>query len=144
MLDRLDDLNEILRSEQNRLESQQNRQICHQLSQKSIQDNIIYLQKQIEILDDAIKNHIDTHLKEQVKNLKTVPGVGNKISPHLLVAMHRFGVLTDGNGTNKAIVAYYGNLTRVVKVSTKDRVSLVKVIVIYVIFCIWAHWEAKG
>jgi len=110
MLDRLDDLNEILRSEQNRLESQQNRQICHQLSQKSIQDNIIYLQKQIEILDDAIKNHIDTHthLKEQVKNLKTVPGVGNKISPHLLVAMHRFGVLTDGNGTNKAIAAYYG------------------------------------
>jgi len=110
MLDRLDDLNEMLRSEQNRLESQQNRQVCHEVSQKSIQDNISYFEKQIKILDDAIKNHIDTHthFKEQVKNLKTVPGVGNKISPHLLVAMHRFGVLTDGNGTNKAIVAYYG------------------------------------
>ncbi len=35
MLDRLDDLNEILRSEQNRLESQNNRQVCHQLSKKS-------------------------------------------------------------------------------------------------------------
>lgn len=80
------------------------------MSKKSIQDNISYLQKQIEILEDAIKNYFDTypHLKEQLKNLKTVPGVGNKLSPHLLVAMHRFSVLTDGNGTSKAIVAYYG------------------------------------
>lgn len=110
MLDRLDDLNGMLRSEQNRLESQQNRNVCHKVSQKSIQDNISYLQKQVEILEDAIKNHIDihAHLKEQVKNLKTVPGVGNKLSPHLLVAMHRFYVLTDCNGTSKAITAYYG------------------------------------
>jgi transposase len=110
MVDRLDDLNEMLRSETNRLESQNNRQVCHKVSQKSIQDNISYLVKQIEILEEAIKNHIDTHthLKEQDKNLKTVPGVGKKLSPHLLVAMHRFNVLTDGNGTNKAIVAYYG------------------------------------
>ena len=110
MLDRLDDLNGMLRSEQNRLESQQNRNVCHKVSQKSIQDNISYLQKQVEILEDAIKNHIDTHthLKEQVKNLKTVPGVGNKLSPHLLVAMHRFYVLTDCSGAIKVIAAYYG------------------------------------
>lgn len=110
MLDRLDDLNEILRSEKNRMESQQNRQVCHTVSQKSIQDNISYLEKQIEILEEAVKNHFDTHrhLKEQIKNLKTVPGVGNKLSPHLLIAMHRFSVLTDCNGTSKAITAYYG------------------------------------
>ena len=110
ILDRLDDLNEILRSEQNRLESQENRQVCHNVSQKSLQDNISYLQKQIEILEEAIKNYFDTHphLKEQLKNLKTVPGVGNKLSPYLVVALNRFSVLTEGNGTSKAITAYYG------------------------------------
>jgi len=72
--------------------------------------NISFLQKQIEILDKAIKEHFDKHryLKEQNKTLKTSLGVGNKTSPYLLVAVHRFSVLTDGKGTSKEITAYYG------------------------------------
>lgn len=110
ILNRLDDLNEMLRSEQNRLGSQENRQVTHELSRKSIQDNISHLQKQIEDLEEAIKDYLNKHphLKEQITNLKTVPGVGEKLSVHLLVALHRFSVLTSGKGTNKAITAYYG------------------------------------
>ena len=110
MLNRLDDLNAILHSETNRLESFTNQEISHKVAVDSIHQNISFLQKQIEGLEKAIKEHFDKHtyLKEQNKTLKTSPGVGSKISPYLLVAVHRFSVLTDGKGTSKEITAYYG------------------------------------
>lgn len=110
MLNRIDDLSRILRSETNRLESVRNQEISHKIAIDSIHQNISFLQKQIESLEKAIKEHFDKHtyLKEQNKTLKTSPGVGNKTSPHLLVAVHRFSVLTDGKGTSKEITAYYG------------------------------------
>lgn len=110
MLDRIDDLSAMLHSETNRLESFRNQEISHKVAVDSIHQNISFLGKQIETLEEAIKEHFDkyTHLKEQNKTLKTSPGVGNKISPYLLVAVHRFSVLTDGKGTSKEITAYYG------------------------------------
>ena len=110
ILNRIDDLSAMLHSETNRLESINNHEISHKLAVDSIHQNISFLGKQIESLEKAIKEHFDkhTHLKEQNKTLKTSPGVGSKISPYLLVAVHRFNVLTKGKGTSKEITAYYG------------------------------------
>ena len=110
MLDRLEDLKGMLAQEKNRLEAQQNRVSCHHTASKNLQDNIASLERQVEALEEAIKEHMKqhSHLKDQCKNLKTVSGVGDILGPRMLVAMHRFGELTDFKGTSKAITAYFG------------------------------------
>ena len=110
MLDRLEDLKGMLAQEKNRLEAQQNQVFCHGIASENLQENIAHLEQQIKALEKAIKEHMKqhSHLKDQCKNLKTVSGVGDKLSTRLLVAMHRFGELTDFKGTSKAITAYFG------------------------------------
>ncbi len=110
MLDRLEDLKSMLAQEQNRLEAQQNQVFCHHIASENLQESIAHLEQQIKELEKAIKEHMKQHphLKDQCKNLKTVSGVGDKLGPRLLVAMHRFGELTDFKGTSKAITAYFG------------------------------------
>lgn len=110
MLNRLEDVKGMLAQEKNRLEAQQNRVSCHHIASKNLQNNIANLERQVKALEEAVKEHMKQHLhlKEQCKNLKTVSGVGDKIGPIILVAMHRFGKLTDFKGTSKAITAYFG------------------------------------
>ena len=87
MLNRLDDLKEILGSENNRLEAYQNRVKIDDIVIGSVRQSISSLEHQIKTLEKAIKDHFDNNpeLKEQNIRLKTVPGVGEKISPHILV-----------------------------------------------------------
>jgi transposase len=110
MLNRLDGLKEILRSESNRLEAYQNRVKSDDIVIDSIRQSISSLESQIDTLEKAIKEHFDKYpeLKEQNTRLKTVPGVGEKISPHLLVSMYRFSQLTRANGTSRGVTAYFG------------------------------------
>jgi len=110
MLDRLEDVKGMLAQEKNRLEAQENRVSCHHIASKNLQDNIANLERQVKALEKAVKEHMKQHphLKDQCKNLKTVSGVGDVLGPWLLVAMHKFGQLTDFKGTSKAITAYFG------------------------------------
>jgi transposase len=110
MLNRLDDLKEILGSENNRLEAYQNRVKIDDIVIGSVRQSISSLEHQIKTLEKAIKDHFDNNpeLKEQNSRLKTVPGVGEKISPHILVSMHRFSQLTESKGTSRGVTAYFG------------------------------------
>jgi len=110
MLDRLQDLKGMLAQEKNHWEAQQNIVNCHHIASENLQQNIAHLEQQIELMEKAIKEHMKKHphLNEQHRNLLTVSGVGDKLAPRLLVAMHRFDKLTDSNGTSKAITAYFG------------------------------------
>jgi transposase len=110
MLDRFEDLKGMLAQEKNRLEAQQNRVNCHHIASENLQENIAHLEQQVKALEKAVKEYMNhhPHLKEQCKNLKTVSGVGDRLGPRLLIAMHRFGELTDFKGTRKAITAFFG------------------------------------
>jgi len=110
MLNRLEDLKGMLAQEKNRLEAQQNQVNCHHIASENLQTSIAHLEQQITALEKAIKEHMEQHphLKEQCKNLKTVSGVGAVLGPRILVAMHRFGELTEFKGTSKAITAFFG------------------------------------
>ena len=71
---------------------------------------IAFLEQRIQQLQKVIKEHLEAHLhlKKQRKLLLTVSGVGDKNVLYILVMMHRWGVLTDGEGDAKGLVAYLG------------------------------------
>lgn len=75
ILKRLDELREMLRSEQNRLEAQENRPVSNMLIKKNIKDSIHNIEGQIRELEKAVDDYFEAHpkAKEQVKRLKTVP-----------------------------------------------------------------------
>ncbi len=110
LLDRLDNLKKMLSQDKNRAQSAE----YHVNGDKAVLDNmkevIAFLEQQIQNFQEIIKEHLKAHphLKKQRKLLLTVSGVGDKNVLYILVMMHRWGVLTDGKGDNKGLVAYLG------------------------------------
>ncbi len=110
LLNRLDNLEKMLRQEKNRAHSAE----YHVNGNKAVYDDMkkftAFLEQHIKQLQKVIKEHIKAHphLKKQRKLLLTVSGVGGKNVPHILVMMHRWGTLTDGEGDAKGLVAYLG------------------------------------
>jgi transposase len=110
LLDRLDNLKKMLSQDKNRAQSAE----YHVNGDKAVLDDmkevIAFLEQQIQKLQEVIKEHLKAHphLKKQRKLLLTVSGVGDKNVLYILVMMHRWGVLTDGEGDNKGLVAYLG------------------------------------
>ena len=110
LLKRLDDFKDMLRQEENRLQSWETKSNKHYIAEASIKESIAFLNHQIKQIDEAIKRHYDEHpgLKQEKDNLQKVSGVGTRISSYLLVEMHHWKVLTNGKGSTKGIVAYLG------------------------------------
>ena len=110
LLDRMDNLKKMLGQEKNRAQSVE----YHVNGDKAVLDDmkevIAFLEQRIQQLQEVIKEHLEAHphLKKQRKLLLTVAGVGNKNVLYILVMMHRWGVLTDGEGDAKGLVAYLG------------------------------------
>lgn len=110
LLDRLDSLKKMLSQDKNRAQSAE----YHVNGDKAIFDDmkevIAFLEQRIQNFQEIIKEHLKAHphLKKQRKLLLTVSGVGDKNVLYILVMMHRWGVLTDGEGDNKGLVAYLG------------------------------------
>jgi transposase len=110
LLDRLDNLKKMLSQDKNRAQSAE----YHVNGDKAVSDNmkevVAFLEQQIQNFQEIIKEHLKAHphLKKQRKLLLTVSGVGDKNVLYILVMMHRWGVLTDGKGDNKGLVAYLG------------------------------------
>ena len=110
LLDRMDNLKKMLSQEKNRAHSAK----YHVNGDKAVHDDmkevIAFLEQRIQQLQKVIKEHLEAHphLKKQRKLLLTVSGVGDKNVLYILVMMHRWGVLTDGEGDAKGLVAYLG------------------------------------
>lgn len=110
LLSRQDDLMNMLQREKNRAHSTEYMVNSHEAVKKDIAETIAFLEKQIGAIQEAIKEHLkaNPHLNEQKKLLLTVSGIGEKNVLYILVALSRWGILTDGQGNVKGLVAYLG------------------------------------
>jgi len=73
-------------------------------------EQLNFLERHILQNQMAIKEYLkaNPHLKEQKKILLTVPGVGEKNVLHILVMLHRWMTLTNGEAEIKSLVACVG------------------------------------
>ncbi|HEX9114846.1 MAG TPA: IS110 family transposase [Anaerolineae bacterium] len=110
LLERRNDLEGMLRQERNRRDAMQAQNKYRGLVAESLEISIARLQKDIAALDDEIRKHLDRHpdLKQQVKDLDSVPGVGDRSVLPLLVVLHRWAELTHYQGTRQGLAAYLG------------------------------------
>jgi transposase len=110
LLRRKDDLQLLIRSERNRLEQATFQPTTPLAVCQSIQRTIEALEQELERMEKAIHQLFDDPitLARQLKQLISVPGIGQKSAPYLLAFCHRFQAKTAGTGTAKQIVAFAG------------------------------------
>lgn len=110
LLERRNDLEGMLRQERNRQDALQARNQYRGLVAESLEGSLARLQADIAAIDDAIRKHLDQHpdLKQQAKELDSVPGVGERSVLPLLVTLHRWAELTQYHGTRQGLAAYIG------------------------------------
>jgi transposase len=110
LLDRLNDQKDALKREKNRLHAYQNRANTHKMASRDLKQSLAFLERQILKIQKAIREHLKAHphLWEHKKLLLTVPGVGESNVLYILVMMHRWEELTNGEGESSSLVAYVG------------------------------------
>jgi transposase len=108
LLGRKLDLEKLLQSERNRY-GRLNRHTAPAV-RRSLEQVIAALQQELKTIEAAIKQlqHAQPTIKQQLAFLRSVPGIGEKIGPLLLVQLYRFRARTNGRGTAKQLVAYLG------------------------------------
>jgi transposase len=76
----------------------------------SLERAIAELERELVALKDAIRAHLCAHgeLQRAARRLRSVPGIGERNVPWLLVLLHRWHTLTGGQGRAKGLVAYVG------------------------------------
>ena len=99
-----------LQAERTRLKQWQQRPHPSATAVESTLNTVEYLEKEIARIEAAIKALLTQHSNHNamIRRLKTIPGVGNKISLPLLLILHRYKVRAKGGGTAKGLVAYCG------------------------------------
>ncbi|RIK38874.1 MAG: IS110 family transposase [Chloroflexi bacterium] len=110
LLRRQSDLEKLLHSERNRLAQAGLNPKRSPTIQPSIQRIIEALEQELVTIQHEIEQLIAHHatLSHQRQLLLSVPGIGAKIAPALLVALHRFCAKTSGQGTAKQFTALLG------------------------------------
>ena len=110
LLRRQDDLEKLLRAERNRQQNQDFIPHTPLAVSHSLQTIITALETEIKQIHQAIKNLVKEHtdLKQDKKRLLSVPGIGRKTVLPLLVLLHRWQALTNGEGTEKGLTAFLG------------------------------------
>jgi len=110
LLRRQTDLEKLLRSEANRLAQAGLNPKRSGAVQQSIQRLIEALEQELSTIQGEIEHLIAKHaaLSHQRQLLLSVPGLGVKIAPALLVALPRFFARTNGQGTAKQFTAFLG------------------------------------
>jgi transposase len=110
LLHRQTDIEGSLRAERNRLAQV----LCHprlaQTVQLSIQRIIDIFATELKSINSAIASLIAKHadMARHHKHLLSVPAIGKKNAPHLLIACYRFEARTAGKGSTKQFSAYIG------------------------------------
>jgi transposase len=110
LLRRRTDLEQLLRSERNRLEVAKRNPRIKDNVKDSITRVIETLETELKTINDDIKQLRKTNaqLAQQVRLLLSVPGIGRQSVDYLLAALYRFMARTNGQGTAKQFVAYVG------------------------------------
>jgi len=110
LLRRKDDLAAMLRQERNRRAAIAPRPGVAKAVPGSLDRVIGDLEAALREIEQAIKDHLAQHcaLQARVRDLLTVPGIGRQNVLYILVVVARWGVLTEGHGSAKGLVAYVG------------------------------------
>jgi transposase len=110
LLHRQQDLQQMLGQERNRLHALKVRPEVAPYVLQSVQRHLELIEKDLAELAQAIDELLDQNpdLKQHRQRLQSVPGVGPKNSLVLLVLLARWQVLTQGQGSGKALTAYVG------------------------------------
>jgi transposase len=110
LLRRQTDLEKLLHAERNRLAQTGLNPKRSPTVQPSIQRIIEALEQELATIQQEIEQLIARHadLTHQRNLLRSVPGIGAKLAPALLVALHRFLAKTNGLGTAKQFTASLG------------------------------------
>lgn len=110
LLRRQEDLQQMLRCEQNRAQVLNYKLDAATTVHESIGRLIAWLEQELAEVDAAIKQVLDEQpdLRTEARLLETVAGVGPKTVVPLLVFLHRWLARTAGQGTAKGLVAFAG------------------------------------
>jgi transposase len=110
LLHRREDLEQLKRSERNRLLGFQQRPAPTPAVLQSLERTIAALDAELDAVEKAIKDLLNRHpdLKREAKRLDSVSGIGEKTVLPILVLLHRWKVRTSGRGTAKGLTAFAG------------------------------------
>lgn len=110
LLKRQEELKELMRQEQNRLHALNAKGTTSGPVVASVNRVIASLQKELDLVSNEIAQLFkdNQELKEQLKNLKTTPGVGERNALFLLVLFHRWQLISTGKDDDKSLTAYTG------------------------------------
>jgi transposase len=110
LLQRRDDLEQLIGQERNRQHALGHRPDVAPAVDASVAAILHALEASLSTVTRAINEHLEQQprLREGVRLLRTVPGVGERNVLWLLVLLHRWQTLTDGEGLGKGLVAYLG------------------------------------
>ena len=110
LLKRQQDLQHMRRQERNRLHSLKGRPDVPAQVNDSVERLLDLFETELTWLEQEIKSFFKCHqtLKKELNHLRQVPGIGPKNAPFILVLLHRWQTLTEGEGTAKQLTAYVG------------------------------------
>lgn len=110
LLDRREDLKEMLHQERNRRHALQVQGSYQGPVARSVEAHIAYLEQALAEVERQIRRHLKqhSHLKREASRLQQVPGIGPRNVWYILVLCYRWGALTEYQGRARGIVAYVG------------------------------------
>jgi transposase len=110
LLDRQDELQQMLQAERNRQAALSHKPARSALVLQTLATMIAALESGLAEIAQAITTHIRSHaeLNAKYRLLQSVPGVGARNGPYLLLLLARWDHLTDGQGEPKGLVAFTG------------------------------------
>ena len=110
LLERRNDLEQMLHQEQNRLGELRARPAVPKSVLASLEQMIQALEQAVREIEQAIEQHLQTYryLHEHRQRLLTIPGIGPKNVLPLLVLLIRWHTLTEGQGNHKGLTALVG------------------------------------
>ena len=110
LLDRRRELEQMLLQETNRQDMVTNRPGMDQTVLDNLDAHITSLNQSLDAINQAIDALIDKdpEMKVKIKQLDSVPGVGDKVVLPLYVLLARWHFMTNGTGSPKALTAFVG------------------------------------
>lgn len=110
LLGRQDELQQMLQAERNRQAALASQLASARLVGQNLAAMIATMESGLAEIAQAISAHIRAHARLQAKlrQLRTVPGIGPKNGPYILLLLARWEHLTEGTGEAKGLVAYTG------------------------------------
>lgn len=110
LLNRRRDLEQMLLQESNRQAMYANRPGMDQAVLDNLDTHITALNDSLDAINQAIVCLIDKDpdMREQIKQLDSIPGVGEKVVLPFFVLLARWHAMTDGKGSAKALTAFVG------------------------------------